>query len=86
MKDVSSPDENTIFNLKKLGEPRVKIFAWLVIGLAFVAVIAKFSTKLSTPTVAQASSPPLPAVTVSNPLEKYLDTRLQFLGQFRLSH
>lgn len=82
MKDVSSPDEENSLKLKRLTGPRVKIAIWLVIGLTLAVIAAKFSTQLSIPPAAQADSPPLPTVKVSNPLERNLETRLQFLGQF----
>jgi RND family efflux transporter MFP subunit len=51
-----------------------------VLGIVTAAVIA--GPHLLAPSTNQAAAPPLLVVTVSTPLQRGVDTRLQFLGQF----
>jgi RND family efflux transporter MFP subunit len=60
---------------------RVKVVIWSALVLALAVGIYIF-VRLSTLPAVQAGAPPLPSVEVSTPLQRNLDTRLQFLGQF----
>jgi RND family efflux transporter MFP subunit len=68
-------------NGQSLGKPKSKLYAW-VAALALIAVGAVVAeSKLRNETKAGATAP-MPVVNVSQPLQRDLHGRLQFLGQF----
>jgi multidrug efflux system membrane fusion protein len=59
-----------------------KVWAGSAVALSILAGAVIAGPHLLAPSTNHAVAPPLPVVTVSTPLQRGVDTRLQFLGQF----
>ncbi len=64
------------------GKPSAKAWAGSAVALSILAGAVITGPHLLSPSANQAVAPPLPVVTVSTPLQRGVDTRRQFLGQF----
>src|SRR5215470_1318901 len=63
-------------------KPGVKAWAGSAVALSILAGAVIAGPHLLAPSTSQAVAPPLPVVTVSMPVQRDVDTKLQFLGQF----
>jgi RND family efflux transporter MFP subunit len=65
-------------------KPRPSIKAWgaAISALGIVAAVVVFGPRILTPSPGPAAAPQPPVVSVSLPLQRNIDTRLEFLGQF----
>src|SRR6266403_3886891 len=82
MKNAVTQEEAGSLTTERPGKPGVKAWAISLVVLGLVAGGVIVAPRLFVPSADQTAAPPPPSVAVSAPLQRDIDVRLQFLGQF----
>src|SRR2546422_6235430 len=82
MKNAFTQEEAGSLTTERSGKPGAKAWAIFLVVLGLVAGGVIVAPRLFVPSADQTTAPPPPSVAVSAPLQRDIDVRLQFLGQF----
>jgi RND family efflux transporter MFP subunit len=82
MKNAFTQEEAESLTTERSSKPGGKAWAIFLVALGLVAGGVIATQRLFVPSADQTAVPPPPSVTVSAPLQRDIDVRLQFLGQF----